>query len=261
VGLPGVGDEPASFLRDDGSVSELTAGAGLRWVRAALITGAAMGVGTLAHASAGGLLPRAELLVVLGLLATAGCAALLGRPASHRRVVLLVVGGQSLCHLVLTGVAGHTGTANHSASHVTLQSPSPVPQLRSAPRTGPLHDLTVGHAPTPGADAVAPHWVEHVMQDLTGPNMLMAMAHLVAAALVGWWLSSGEQALWSLICLTRERSADLVRRLLAATPTAPAVSLLRQTTARPPSRERPVDRWQIGRRPARRGPPAPLPAY
>jgi len=242
-------------------VSELTAGAGLRWVRAALITGAAMGVGTLAHASAGGLLPRAELLVVLGLLATAGCAALLGRPASHRRVVLLVVGGQSLCHLVLTGVAGHTRTANHSASHATLQSPSPIPQLRSAPRTGPLHDLTVGHAPTPGADAVAPHWVEHVMQDLTGPNMLMAMAHLVAAALVGWWLSSGEQALWSLICLTRERSADLVRRLLAATPTAPAVSLLRQTTARPPSRERPVDRWQIGRRPARRGPPAPLPAY
>jgi hypothetical protein len=59
------------------------------------------------------------------------------------------------------------------------------------------------------------------MQDLTGPNMLMAMAHLAAAALVGWWLSSGEQALWSLICLMRERSADLVRRLLATTPTAP----------------------------------------
>ena len=61
-----------------------------------------MGVGTVAHVSAGGLLHRAGLLVALGVLATAGCAALLGRPASHRRVVLLVVGGQSLCHLVLT---------------------------------------------------------------------------------------------------------------------------------------------------------------
>jgi hypothetical protein len=182
-----------------------------------------MGVGTVAHVSAGGLLPRAGLLVALGVLATAGCAALLGRPASHRRIALLVVGGQSLCHLVLTAVAGHTGTANHPASHATLQPPSAVPRLGSAPRTGSLHDLTVGHAATPGADTgvVAPHWVEHVMQDLTGPNMLMAMAHLAAAALVGWWLSSGEQALRSLICLIRERSADLVRRLLATTPTAP----------------------------------------
>ena len=113
--------------------------------------GAAIGVGTVAHVSAGGLLPRAWLLVALGVLATAGCAALLGRPASHRRIVLLVVSGQSLCHLVLTAVAGHTGTANHPASHATLQPPSPVPGLGSAPRTGSLHDLTVGHAATSGA--------------------------------------------------------------------------------------------------------------
>jgi hypothetical protein len=241
-------------------VSELRAGPGLRWVRAALIAGVALGAGTVAHASAGGLLPRAGVLAGLVVLATIGCAALLGRPASLRRIVLLVAGGQSAWHLLLTAVAGHRGTTAHPVSHAALQQPSPVAPMAPVPRTGSLHDLTVGQAPTPGADAVAPHWVEHIAQDLTGANLLMAMAHLAAAAFIGWWLSTGEQALWSLICLMRQRSADLVRRLLAATSPTPVLNPTRPTTARTPSRERPGDRWQTGRRPARRGPPAPLPA-
>jgi hypothetical protein len=101
-------------------VSELRAGAGLRWVRAALIAGVAVGAGTVAHASAGGLLPRTGVLAGLVVLATMGCAALLGPPASLRRIVLLLAGGQSLWHLLLTAMAGHTGTAAHPASHATL---------------------------------------------------------------------------------------------------------------------------------------------
>lgn len=208
-------------------MSELRAGTGLRWSRAALITAVAMGTGTAAHVSAGGQLPRAGLLAGMALLATVGCAALLGRPASVRRIVLLTAGGQAMCHLLLTAVAGHRGTVDRA----------------------------------PSTHGVEPDWMEHIIEDVSGPNLLMASAHLAAAAAVGWWLSTGEQALWSLMCLMRRRSGDLLQRLLTATRPCPVLSLPREATTRTPSRERPVDRWQIGRRPARRGPPPPVPAF
>jgi len=124
----------------------------LRWTRALLLAGVALSTGTLAHASARGLLPGPVAMVVLLGLGTALCAPLLGRPAARARIVLLVVLGQSLVHVVLTALA-----------------------------------------------------------DLTGPHALMAVAHVAAAALVGLWLASGEQALAALLQLAKPRTLPELR--------------------------------------------------
>ena len=81
--------------------------AGMRWLRASLLSALAMVTGAVAHVGAGGLLPGLPDVVFLHALLTLACAALLASRASATRAVLLMVGGQSFVHLGLTALAGH----------------------------------------------------------------------------------------------------------------------------------------------------------
>lgn len=160
--------------------STVTASAVVRWVRALLLASVALVTGTTAHLGAHGLLPGPLAMAVLLAAGTALCAPLLRRPASTRRVVLLVVLGQTTVHAALTAVAGHH---DHDAAH----------EMTAPPML----------------------WVDRLTDDLSGPHALMALAHGAAAAVVGWWLARGEHAFWTRVRLAGRRLARAVRRLPA----------------------------------------------
>lgn len=140
--------------------SPATACGPMLWGRALLLATVALLAGTLAHVGAHGLVPGPAVMALLLLLGTALCAPLLRTEASRARVVPLVVLGQAGVHVVLTALGGHHG-----------------------------EEPAVGHGP---------EWLEHLTSDLSGPHARMALAHAVAAGLVGLWLAAGERALWSL---------------------------------------------------------------
>lgn len=190
------------------------AGPALRWSRACVTALVALGLAVVAHASAGGGVP-AGAVAVLAVVLVVGAAAFLGRPAGRTRVIVLVAVGQASGHLVLTALAGH-GTPHSLAAGPVAPGPvaagsgaarGPFPQVLTTPgaRTGSLRDLVAGPAgavdPSAAGAWVQPHWLTHVVEDLSGPHALMALCHLLAAAVLGWWLASGEEALWTLVLL------------------------------------------------------------
>lgn len=182
----------------------------LRWTRALVLALVAFTTGLAAHVSAGGNLPGPVVLVVLVLVASLPAAALLGRPAGTSRVIALVVFGQTAVHAALTGTAGHKGDPVSTRTPVPVQTPT----SGSTPaERGSYYDVYAQGVPGGEADAgpVLPAWALHLVADLTGPHALMAAAHLVAAAVVGWWLARGERALWTLLTLAAYAVARVVR--------------------------------------------------
>lgn len=180
-------------------MSELRAGPGLRWARAGLTAVVACSLGLFAHVLAGGQLPAVGSTAAGVATVWAACAALLGRPASRLRLIALVGGGQAAFHLLLTALAGHG--PGHTTSH-TATAPSYAASVADAQdRRGSYYDLTMAAAPVDAAGWSQPHWLTHVVEDLSGPHALMALAHLAAAAGVACWLALGEQAVWVLVCL------------------------------------------------------------
>lgn len=227
----------------------------LRWVRAAVVAAVASTAGVIAHVSAGGLLPEAPVMALLiGFLMVCSAAAL-GHPGSYQRLAALVVGGQAGVHLVLTAVSGHGGQ-HAPASPPAETAPPPAPL-----RHGGVHDdLAVVVYPTPTAQGGgAPHWITHLQDDLTGPHLLMALAHMGAAAGVAAWLFVGERALWTLIALLgaqlRHRWQALLVSPLVASPRAAAA----EASSRGPGASRKRQSAANGAA-GRRGPPWPLAA-
>lgn len=221
----------------------------LRWARASLLAAVVLGTGTVAHVSAGGLLPGPDGLVVLTLVCTTLAAALLGREASALRLVALAVGGQTLVHTALAAMAGHHGETHRSAAAAL---PAPVP----GPRTGSYFDQWAqAHPPSAGAGPAVPSWLVHAVADVA-EHPLMALAHVLASVAVGLWLAVGERALWAVLAVTADWALALARRLRAAiagvAPIAPRPAPVRRTAYRL-SRLHRRDIWSRG--PVRRGPP------
>ena len=206
----------------------------LRWARALLLAVVALAAGAVAHATAGGLMPGPGVMLILLLIGTMAAAALLGRPASTRKVVLLVMSGQASVHLALTALAGHAGDVRPSAPALLLPA--------SGRKGASLYDQMM--PTTPRAQLRTPDWVLHLVDDLTGPHAVMAIAHLAAAALVGLWLAAGEQALWSVVLLAVRPVAPEA----AVVPFLPRLPVARRAVAHPRSP------W-LGAQPRRRGPP------
>jgi hypothetical protein len=228
----------------------------LRWSRAFVLASVAFGLGVAGHLSAGGLVPGPFGLTLLLALTTAACAAFLGRAASTLRVSGLVVAGQAVIHAALTATSGHAGDpVRHAGSRVR-------PALTSADRRGSFYDVYEQGSPARGGGAtdqlVVPDWAQHLADDLTGPHAAMAVAHLVAAALVGVWLASGERALWALVRLSRTALLTTVGRALA-TLTVLVAALPARTGVDPRLVGRPARRLHsalLATTHARRGPPA-----
>lgn len=234
----------------------------LRWWRALVLAGVAFGLGLLAHVSAGGLVPGRVGLTILFALTLTGCAAFLGRVASTLRITTLVVAGQTFIHTVLTASSGHAGDP---AQHATAVPSTPLGDpgsLGRAGRSGSLHDIYERGSLARGTgQLVVPDWVQHLLDDLTGPHAVMAVAHVVAAALVGLWLASGERALWALIRLSRHAVAGTVRQLSAALAAAAPVPPVDAEQPRPDSGPaRRLHSVLLASTHGRRGPPALLAA-
>jgi hypothetical protein len=233
----------------------------LRWWRALVLAGVAFGLGLVAHLSAGGLVPgRTGLAILFGLTLT-GCAAFLGRAASTLRIATLVVAGQAFIHTVLTASSGHAGDP-----HATAPPGTPIGDpvsLAGTGRSGSLHDIYERGSLARGAGGqlVVPDWAQHLVDDLTGPHAAMAVAHVVAAALVGLWLASGERALWALIRLSRHAVTSTVQQLsaaLAALAPVPPVDAAQPRLDSGPARR--LHSVLLASTHGRRGPPALLAA-
>jgi hypothetical protein len=229
----------------------------LRWSRALVLASVTFGLGVAAHLSAGGLVPGPVALAVLLALTTAGCAALLGRAASTLRITGMVMAGQGVIHAALTAVSGHAGEpVRQVTSH-----PRPL-TLPATERRGSFHDAyeqsSLARAGGGTDQFVVPDWAQHLVDDVTGPHAAMAAAHLMAAALVGLWLASGERALWALVRLSRTALLATVGRALAALAVVVA-ALPSPRSADPRSAGTPARRLHsalLATTHARRGPPA-----
>jgi hypothetical protein len=228
----------------------------LRWSRALVLTSVAFGLGVVAHLSAGGLVPGPVGLGLLFAVTLVVSASLLGRAAGTLRVTALVMGGQAFIHAVLTGASGHAGDRHVSG---TVHRPL---ETAAVGRRGSLYDAyaRATHAQTGPADGPGvPDWAQHLADDLTGPHAVMAVAHLVAAALVGLWLASGERALWELVRLSRQVVAAALRHLITALGhLRPAAPLLAVRLDRSPTRR--LHSCLLRVSVSRRGPPALLTA-
>jgi len=234
------------------------AGAALRWMRALLVALVALGGGVVAHAGAHGHLPGRAALVTLLALCSIGAAAFLGRPASTRRVVLLLMGGQTFIHAGLTALAGHRGDpVARAASATSIQAPA-FPS-GTGRRVGSLYDQVAATHPVAGSvDVTVPYWLQHLVEDMTGPHAVMAVVHLAAAALVGVWLASGERALWTLICLAGQPVVIAFDRLVAGGVVllaATATSGIGCATVLAEAASLPKPRWVHPEGVTRRGPP------
>lgn len=220
--------------------------AGVLWARALVVGALVFFLGVAGHVTADGLLPGPAALGLMLVAAVLLSAPMLGRPASTPRIVAMLVGGQTLLHLVLSVTAGHAGdrTGTPVATHTSGFEPLPVVGGR---RLGSLQDAYDGVGDQTGS--LAPSLpVGHLIDDLSAHAPMMA-AHLVVAALVGLWLGYGERCLWTLLAITGRRilSAAWVLRPVVAAPRVTAVD-----AARAPAGPRSV--WLV-RPDSRRGPP------
>jgi hypothetical protein len=163
-------------------------------MRACVLGLVALTSGVIAHAAAGAPLPPTWALLLLLALVTVVAEPLLRHPASTRRVVLLLVGGEMFIHLALSvmnrleqsGVEPMAGM-HHGSMH--MGEPGPPAGIGSLP---------------------------HLVAGLTSQDALMADAHLVAMAVVGWWLAAGERALWTLFACAVRPVAHAVEVVLSA---------------------------------------------
>lgn len=216
------------------------------WTRALVVGSLAFFLGVVGHVTADGLLPGPAFLAALLAMSVLLSAPMLSRPASSVRLVAMLVGGQTVLHLVLSLSAGHAGDRATSAVAVRSGALGNLPVLDGR-RVGSLQDAYTGAADQPGA--LAPSLpVGHLISDLSAHAPMMA-AHLAVAALVGLWLGYGERCLWTLLALTGRRI------LAAAWALSPVVAPVRvRTVDAGRALAGPRSVWLV-RPDSRRGPP------
>lgn len=215
------------------------------WSRALLLGVVTLFLGVAGHVTADGLLPGPLALGALFGATVLLSAPMLARQVSAVRMVALLVGGQTVIHLVLSLAAGHRGDATAAtASPGTALGALPIVDGR---RVGSLQDAYDGAAGHGGGLAPAVP-VGHLVDDLAAHAPMMA-AHLAAAALVGLWLAYGERCLFTLLALTGRR---VLAAASALTPVAVLPRVARFDTDRTLAGPRSV--WLV-RPDSRRGPP------
>lgn len=222
----------------------------LVWLRAAVVATLGFVLGVAGHVTADGLLPGPMVLAALLGVGWVVSARLLVRPASTTRLVGLLVGGQFAFHAVLSATAGHRSTGSTAASPLPAPPPISPPPLRlpevDGRRVGSLYDAYQSALPQSSSGELTLR-VPHLVSDLAAHAPMMAV-HVLAAAVVGWWLASGETALWTLLTLLGHR---LVGACTLRTPVLPATGPAPVMPASPPA----PNSLLLTRAHARRGPP------
>jgi hypothetical protein len=186
---------------------------GVLWGRAVLLATVTVFLGAVGHVTADGLLPGPAAMLILYVVALVGAAAFLARPATALRLVALLVGGQTLVHLVLSGAAGHAGEPVRTAAPVRTGGLA-LPTV-DGHRVGSLQDAWDSGSTTATGSPSLP--IGHLIEHLTGHAPMM-LAHTLVAVAVGLWLAVGERALWTLLRLAVRVLVPVVRPLPAVRP-------------------------------------------
>ena len=163
----------------------MTSDAVLRGMRVLTLPSVLFTSGLAGHVTSGGATPAGWVLVALFVLTVVGVAPFVGTPLSPARVVALLVGGQGVLHTALQLLGGTAVTATTT--------------MCDAGTGGPVSSPTSSHLMT-HPDAASSHgfW----MSLMSGGHLVMLLAHLAAAVVVGVWLAAGERALWMSLALT-----------------------------------------------------------
>ena len=124
------------------------------WVRALFVGSIAFFLGVAGHVMADGLLPGPAFLTALLGLSILLAVPVLNRPASPLRLVAMLVGGQTVIHLVLSVTSGHAGDV---ATTTAVARPSGIGALPvvDGHRVGSLQDAYQGMDGQSGARADA----------------------------------------------------------------------------------------------------------
>ncbi|MEP9364931.1 hypothetical protein ABLE68_18355 [Nocardioides sp. CN2-186] len=216
------------------------------WARAFGVGAISFFLGVAGHVTADGLLPGPLFLTALLGLSVLLSVPVLNRPAGPLRLVAMLVGGQTVIHLVLSVTSGHRGDPGVTTAVARPTGVGSLPVV-DGHRVGSLQDAYQGMAGQQPLSPTLP--VGHLINDMSAHAPMM-VAHLVAAALVGLWLARGERYLWTILALTGRRV------LLAAWALVPARVAPTTLASYAAVRDLPGPRslWLV--RPAsRRGPP------
>jgi hypothetical protein len=170
----------------------------LRGMRVLTLPSVLFASGLAGHLASHGATPAGWVLVALFVLTVVGVAPLAGAPLSPARVGALLVGGQGVLHTVFQLLGGTAVTATTT--------------ICDAGTGGPVSP-TSSHLMT-HPDAAASHGFS--MSLISGGHLVMLLAHLAAAVVVGVWLAAGERALWMLLALTARPLVDAWETVTAA---------------------------------------------
>lgn len=244
-------------------------GSALRHSRALILATVALVFGLVAHVTAGGRLPGAEVIALLLVSLFLVNTWLLGRPARALRLCVLLVSEQAFAHGVLTSAAGHaseSAVATSAAKADASSAPAALPSQSAGAegRTGSFREFVQAAQVPESATLAVPASVQHLLADITGPNTVMVVAHVLAAVAVGLWLARGEQALWTVVGLSRHGIHAVLTYRFVSLDLAARVSIVAGATT-----SLPRARWHEHTLPPRvalmhrvvlhRGPPALLP--
>jgi hypothetical protein len=170
----------------------MTSDAVLRGMRILTLSSVLFTTGLAGHVSGDGATPAGWVLAALFVLTVVAVAPFVGAALGPARVVALLVGGQGVLHAVLQllGESAVTATATMRGGGtgglpVSAGSSS---HLMMHPDAAPSHGF--------------------VMSPMSGGHLVMLLAHLAAAVVVGVWLAAGERALWMLLALTARPLVD-----------------------------------------------------
>jgi hypothetical protein len=176
----------------------MTSDAVLRGMRVLTLSSVLFTTGLAGHVAGDGAMPAGWVLVALFLLIVAASAPFVGAALSPARVVALLVGGQGVLHAGLQLLGGTAVTATTMCGEGT-----------AGPVSSPSSSHLMMHP-----DAAASHGF--VMPLMGGGHLVMLLAHLAAAVVVGVWLAAGERALWMLLALTARPLRDAWGAIAAA---------------------------------------------
>jgi hypothetical protein len=177
----------------------MTSDAVLRWVRALTLPSALFTSALAGHAAGDGVIPAASALVPLFVLTVVAVGPFAAAPIRPARAVALLLVGQGLLHAALQ-LLGGTAVTTTTAMCGMGTGPDSV----SAPTS--CHLMTHSGAALSHGSALSL---------LGAGHLVMLLAHLAAAVVVGVWLA-GERAFWIVLLLAARPVVDAWRTVTDA---------------------------------------------
>jgi hypothetical protein len=157
----------------------MTSDAVPRWMRALTLPSVLFISALAGHTAAGGVTPAPPVLVLLFVLTVAVLVPLVGTLVSPARIVALLIGGEALLHAALE-LLGRSAVMSAMDDPAAMSSATSCHLMMQPTSTAPFGS---------------------VMSLMSDGHVIMLLAHVTAAAVVGMWLAAGERVFWSVLRL------------------------------------------------------------